>query len=43
MVLKNGTIKSAFGGRSLEKPLCTQRMNSSSTRRFEVSLTLNAR
>jgi hypothetical protein len=41
--LKNGTIRSAFGGRSFEKPLCTQRRNSSSTRRFEVSLTEKAR
>ena len=43
MVLKNGTIRSALGGRSFEKPLCTQRMNSSSTLMFDVSLTLNAR
>ena len=43
MVLKNGTIRSALGGRSFAKPLCTQRMNSSSTRRLEVSLTLKAR
>ncbi len=32
-----------MGGRSLEKPLPTQRMNSSSTRRLEVSLTAKAR
>ena len=32
-----------MGGRSFEKPLCTQRMKSSSTRRLEVSETLNAR
>ena len=32
-----------MGGRSLEKPLPTQRRNSSSTRRLEVSLTLKAR
>ncbi len=32
-----------MGGRSLAKPLCTQRTNSSSTRRLEVSDTLNAR
>ncbi len=43
MVLKNGTIRSAFGGRSFEKPLPTQRRNSSSTRMFEVSETLKAR
>ena len=41
--MKNGTIKSARGGRSVEKPLCTQRRKSSSTRRLEVSDTLNAR
>ena len=43
MVLKNGTIKSALGGRSFEKPLCIQRKNNSSTRMLEVSLTLKAR
>ena len=43
MVLKKGSIRSALGGRSLEKPLPTQRRNSSSTRRFEVSDTLKAR
>src|SRR6218665_312880 len=43
MLLKNGTIRSAAGGSSFEKPLWTQRRNSSSTRRLEVSDTLNAR
>ena len=43
MVLKNGTIRSALGGSSLAKPLWTQRMKSSKTRRLEVSLTLKAK
>ena len=41
--MKNGSIRSALGGRSLAKPLVTQRRNSSSTRRLDVSDTLNAR
>ena len=43
MVLKKGTIRSACGGSSFEKPLLTQRMNSSAVRSALLSLTLNAR
>lgn len=43
MLLKKGTMRSARGGSSVEKPLVTQRRKSSSTRRLEVSATLNTR
>jgi hypothetical protein len=43
MLLKKGTIRSARGGSSVEKPLPTQLRNNSSTRRLLVSATLKAR
>ena len=43
MVLKKGTIRSAFGGSSLEKPEATQLPNSSITRSAFTSDTLKAR
>lgn len=43
MVLKNGTIRSALGGRSIEKPDCTHAKNSSHTCHGVAAETENAR
>src|SRR5690606_37287090 len=41
--LKKGSCRPALGGRSSEKPDCTQLTNSSSTRMLELSEMLNTR